>query len=226
MIIATERKEKESAKDYVLNQLIYNIVHFNLLPGQQLETAELCKIFKVSTNPIREAELELMQKRLVEIKPKVGVFVTFIDTTVIEEIRELRSVLEAELARKACDLLTKEQIDLLWENVAMWRMYISRNDEEKIFMLDKKFHEMLYHFCNKPYWCQLVNDASHLFDRTTVLSFKCKEKGRILNDHEELIRAIEERDKERAAEVAKLHLTRYTENLATMKAEFEDYFLN
>ena len=38
----TERNHNESAKDYVVRQLIYNIVHLNLIPGQKLETPQLC----------------------------------------------------------------------------------------------------------------------------------------------------------------------------------------
>lgn len=33
MLNITEKSEGEAAKDYVLRQLIYNIVHTNLLPG-------------------------------------------------------------------------------------------------------------------------------------------------------------------------------------------------
>lgn len=221
----SEKYAHESAKDYVVRQLIYNIVHLNLKPGQKLDTPELCKLMNVSSNPIREAELELDQINLLEIKPKVGVYVTYIDTTISDEICELRSVLEAELSVKACDILTKEQIDSLWENVAMWQMYIKREDEEKIFALDKEFHAMLYNFCNKNFWYKLVDNVAPIFDRTTILSFRCKEKGRILHDHEELVQAIENKDKEKAATISKLHMTRYAENIGDMKNMFPDYFI-
>ena len=36
-----ERLPKESAKDYVVRQLVYNIVHINLTPGQQLDSDEI-----------------------------------------------------------------------------------------------------------------------------------------------------------------------------------------
>ena len=191
----TERNHNESAKDYVVRQLIYNVVHLNLIPGQKLETPQLCELLHVSSNPIREAQLELAQINLLEIRPKVGIYVTYIDTSIVNEIRELRSVLESELAIKACDILTKAQLDKLWENVAMWQMYIKRDDEEKIFSLDKEFHSMLYHFCNNEYWYKLVNNVSPLFDRTTILSFRCNEKNRILHDHEDLVKAIEQKNK-------------------------------
>lgn len=220
----TERNHNESAKDYVVRQLIYNIVHLNLIPGQKLETPQLCELLHVSSNPIREAQLELAQINLLEIRPKVGIYVTYIDTSIVNEIRELRSALESELAIKACDILTKEQLDKLWENVAMWQMYIKRNDEEKIFSLDKEFHSMLYHFCNNEYWYKLVNNVSPLFDRTTILSFRCNEKNRILHDHEELVKAIEQKNKKEAASISRLHMTRYTENIDMMKQSFPEYF--
>ena len=189
MLKIDARNPKESAKDYVVRQLVYNIIHINLIPGQRIDADELSSQLNVSKNPVREAELELSQTRLIEIKPKIGVFVSYIDTKIVDEVRELRSVLESELARQACDILTKEQIDILWENVALWQMYMKRNDEEKIFQLDKEFHKKMYEMCGKDYWYELVNNISPHFDRTTILSFRCREVGRILTDHEELVSA-------------------------------------
>ena len=135
MIKIDERQPKESAKDYVVRQLIYNIIHTNLIPGQQLDAEAICRLLGVSKNPVREAELELSQTKLIEIKPKIGAFVSYIDEDIVEQVRQLRSVLESELAMQACDEFTSKQIDLLWENIALWKMYIERNDEEKISTL-------------------------------------------------------------------------------------------
>lgn len=139
MLKIDARNPKESAKDYVVRQLVYNIIHINLIPGQRIDADELSSQLNVSKNPVREAELELSQTRLIEIKPKIGAFVSYIDTKIVDEVRELRSVLESEIARQACDILTKEQIDILWENVALWQMYMKRNDEEKYSSLIRNF---------------------------------------------------------------------------------------
>lgn len=45
-----ERLPKESAKDYVVRQLVYNIVHINLTPGQQLDSDEISELLNVSKN--------------------------------------------------------------------------------------------------------------------------------------------------------------------------------
>ena len=85
-------------------------------------------------------------------------------------------------------------------------------------------HSMLYHFCNNEYWYKLVNNVSPLFDRTTILSFRCNEKNRILHDHEELVKAIEQKNKKEDASISRLHMTRYTENIDMMKQSFPEYF--
>lgn len=184
MITVSDRLSEESAKDYVLRQLTYNIVNVNLIPGEQIDIPQLCTLFSVSRSPVREAELAVM----------------------------------------ACDVLTPTQVDRLWENIAMWQMYISRGNDEKTLLLDKEFHAMIYKMCGKSFWLELIESASPHFDRTSILSVKCHKTDNIIHDHQELVTAIEQHDKEKAARIAKLHMTRYIENFSTLKENFPDYF--
>lgn len=225
MISILEKEKQESAKDYVLRVLIHSIVNAELKPGERLVDQEICNLLGVSRTPFREAELGLAQKKLIEIKPKIGTYVSYIDPGLVEEVRHLRSVLEAEIAVMACDLLTSEDIDRLWENIALWQLYIKRGDEEKMFYYDKEFHKMLYHMCGRSYWCELVEGVAPHFDRTTILSFRCQTKEKIYKDHEELLEAIEHKDKEKAREIARRHMERYIENIGTIQKEFPDYFI-
>lgn len=82
----------------------------------------------------------------------------------------------------------------------------------------------MYEMCGKDYWYELVNNISPHFDRTTILSFRCREVGRILTDHEELVSALENKDKEKAYEISRRHLTRYTENIASIRESYKEYF--
>ena len=114
MVMNCERGEHESAKSYVLRVLIDSIVNTRLEPGEKLNEPELCEQLGVSRTPFREAELELAQRRLIEIRPKIGTYVSLIDAELVEEVRHLRAVLEAEIARMACEKLTPADIDRLW----------------------------------------------------------------------------------------------------------------
>lgn len=88
----------------------------------------------------------------------------------------------------------KKDIDRLWENVAVWEMYMQRGDYEKILQLDKSFHAMVYEMCGRTYWHELVESISPHFDRTTVLSFQCRPTDSILSDHKNLVEAMEKKD--------------------------------
>ena len=125
-----DSRRQGSAKDYVVQELIHDIVNIKLKPGEKLCEPALCERFGVSRTPFREVELELAQRKLIVVRPKIGTFVSFIDKELVEEVRHLRSVLEAELAVMACSMLTKKDIDRLWENVAVWEMYMSTWDRQ------------------------------------------------------------------------------------------------
>lgn len=224
MITISERREHESAKGFVLRILIDNIVNICLKPGEKLNEPELCEHLGVSRTPFREAELELAQRKLIEVRPKIGTYVSKIDAELVEEVRHLRAVLETELAGMACEILTKQDLDRLWENVALWKMYIERTQEEKIFSLDKAFHKMLYQMCGRPYWYELVENLAPHFDRTTVLSFRCRPAETILDDHTSLLKAIEIKDVLAARAIATKHMQRYTENLTAIRESFPQYF--
>lgn len=131
------------------------------------------------------------------IRPKKGTYVSHIDLKLVEEVRHLRSIVETELAVMACDLLTEEDLDVLRENIAIWKMYMERKQTDKILQFDKEFHRHFYEMCDRNYWCTLLESLSPHFDRTTVLSFRCRPVNGIVSDHEELVDAIAARDRER-----------------------------
>ena len=85
MITISERREHESAKSFVLRVLIDNIINTRLEPGEKLNEPELCEQLGVSRTPFREAELELAQRRLIEIRPKIGTYVSLIDAELVKK---------------------------------------------------------------------------------------------------------------------------------------------
>ena len=96
------KKEDESSRQYVRRCLLYNIVNVEIKPGERIIEKEYCDLFQVSRTPIREAILDLHKNHLIDVMPKRGTFVSYIDEDRVEEVRQLRAVLEAEIAREAC----------------------------------------------------------------------------------------------------------------------------
>lgn len=81
------KKADESSRQYVRRCLLYNIVNVEIKPGERIIEKEYCDLFQVSRTPIREAVLDLHKSHLIDVMPKRGTFVSYIDEERVEEVR-------------------------------------------------------------------------------------------------------------------------------------------
>lgn len=77
MIQILEKGKNQSLKQYVYQTLSQNIVRLNLKPGEKLIESEISELLGISRTPIREALLDLAEKKLVNIIPRSGTFVSY-----------------------------------------------------------------------------------------------------------------------------------------------------
>jgi len=105
-LIATMRKRHHTAQDLVLETLREAILDGILPPGARLRQEDLATAFKTSRIPVREALRVLEYEGLAKSEPHRGFTVTALDADQIEEIYELRTVLESHAVRAAIPLLT------------------------------------------------------------------------------------------------------------------------
>lgn len=224
MIEVLEKLPGETAKKYATRVLVYNIVNVNMVPGERIMEAELCELLNMSRTPIREAILELTQNRLIDIFPQRGTYVSYIDPELVEQVRDLRMVLEVELARSACDLLKREDLDSLREVIAIQKYYNEVKNSKKLLMLDKKFHSEIYRMCQKGFWDELAESVAAHFDRSRILSYQCRIPELVISDHEKLLDAIAEGNREEACSVTRLHMSRAVEDRPLIQKHFPEYF--
>lgn len=224
MLKLTEQNKDETAKQYVTRMLASNIINFNMKPGEKIVESELCKQFGISRTPIREAILELNQRKMIDIYPKQGTYVSYIDIDIIKDFIDLRRVLESELARFACSRLLPSDIDYLRENIAVWQYHMSTGNVSKMYACDKSFHKYIYEICNKHFWHEIIDMTSLHFDRAIILMSNSLNTNFLLTDHNELVNAFEKQDSEQAYTVSLRHLNRYLENKDTLLKLYPDYF--
>ena len=118
------------------------IVSLELPPGAVIDEASLREELGLGRTPIREALQRLSQEKLVVIVPRRGTFVTEIGILDLQELFEVRVVLEGLAARLAAARGTESQ----WARMerALAAMDAAGDDYETLIAIDEKCHQIIY----------------------------------------------------------------------------------
>jgi len=92
------------------------ILTWQFLANQVLVEGDLALEFNVSRTPVREALLRLRYEGLIDVLPRVGYQVTPITVEDVEEVFDLRLLLEGEAAALATDRGTDDELRSLADN--------------------------------------------------------------------------------------------------------------
>lgn len=90
-----------SATDLATETIRRRIQQTPLLPGSRIDPAALASEFGLSRTPVRDALTRLQNEGLVEVIPRVGIFVRRIETNEVLEIYAIKEALEPVLAQWA-----------------------------------------------------------------------------------------------------------------------------
>jgi DNA-binding GntR family transcriptional regulator len=146
-IIATARASNVTAQDLVLTSLREAILAGVLSPGARLRQEELADRFGTSRIPVREALRALEYEGLVTSEPNRGFTVTELDADDVEEVYDLRIVLESHAVRVALPLLTDEDIAELDDLFA--QMTNAASPDEQLAARER-FYIRLYSVSGRP----------------------------------------------------------------------------
>jgi DNA-binding GntR family transcriptional regulator len=188
--------------------------HFKM--GDRLIQEEWATKLGVSRMPIREALRQLEVEGLVRNEPRRGAIVTPISVDDIQEIYQLRALLEGEAVEKSQAHLTKENIKELEQ---LYEKMIGLNDGEngmeQFTKLNKRFHQVLRDGCK---WRRIHGMIDTLWkgiplQTPSLLSDHIKEAHR---EHKLMIDYIKMNEPEKLKEVMRHHILRTRDNLIKM----------
>lgn len=207
----TERFKSETAREYAYRMLRDNIISFELKPGSTASVYELSEQLGVSRTPVREALLELNHSRIIEVYPQKGNVVAYVDFEMANEARFLRMAVESAIVERACSIVTEEELEELALCIQMQELVLKHPQAGRLLKLDNEFHERLFEIAKMGRLAH-VNDALSIhFDRIRNLRLTAINDDKIVQEHREILHAIEQRDKTRAVEAVRQHLSGYTE---------------
>lgn len=147
------------ADDTILNGLRSEILSGALQPGSELHQASIAERFGASRIPVRDALASLAGERLVTVRPNRGARVVSLSPREIEEVFELRIMLECNCVRTAAAVASAEQVDEVQYQLRRSSLEAGRAGWSNG---DRAFHEALYQPAQKPRHNELIGEMRNL----------------------------------------------------------------
>lgn len=194
-------------RDVVFNTLRQAILKGELKPGERLMEIALADRLGVSRTPIREAMRKLELEGLVVMIPRRGAQVANITEKDLNDVLEVRIALENVAIEKACKRMTETEMGRLWLAAKEFEKTMEDGNLVKLAEADVAFHEIIYQASDNKRLIQVLNNVREQIYRYRVEYLKEGEiRDMLVKEHEELTKAIKERDIKKAQEISFRHI--------------------
>jgi DNA-binding GntR family transcriptional regulator len=190
-----------------LDALRAAIVDGRLEAGERYSVAQLAERFGVSRTPVREALLVLERQGVVRFERNRGVRVLETTAHDLEEVFALRLLLEVPATRRACALLTREDLDALERELRTMERLAAEGDEAAFMAHDKRFHEIILRGSGNRRLTTIVSQLRDLVRfRGASTVGRSRDLQAILAEHVVILDALRARDSHGAARAMRAHL--------------------
>ena len=138
------KKNGISAREKTYDYLKANILSGHFVPGERLAEEHLAAELGVSRTPVREALHKLEQEGLIEPLESRGFRVPQDSPEEIEDLFDIRTVLEGYTLKIICERITDEQMAMLEEIIEKADDALRRKRIDEVFQWNTQFHDTLH----------------------------------------------------------------------------------
>ena len=184
------------------------IIDGRLPPGRRLKEEELARNLGISRTPVREALLMLHAEGLVDAAPNRGAAVRSHSAEDLDDLYQLRAVLEGYATRRAATRLPDDAIRALRESCGRFDYLLETKAEMNELVKENLFfHQTILESAGSARLGAMVRQVIELPLVYRSYVWYSPEQQRISGHyHSQITRALEARDAERAELVMKEHV--------------------
>ncbi len=192
----------------VVETLREKILSGEIKAGQPLRQAALADELNVSRIPIREALLQLEGEGLVAFEPHKGATATELNADQVDELFELRAMLEADLLANSLPNLSNEKLDEATQLLKKLDKALGKENAANTWSeLNSDYHNCLYSGANRPQTQDLVNTLNKNADRYIRMHLLWAGGiSKAESEHNEILALCKARDIEKAVALLQQHI--------------------
>jgi len=198
----------------IVEQLRQAILDGTYPAGRQLRQDALADAYKVSRIPVREALFQLEAEGLVRIEPHKGAVVSAFSREEIDDVFDLRVLLEPRLLAPSVRRMGEADLDAAAALDAAFAQAVHAGDVARWGELNARFHLSLYRHAPQPRTLAIVTSLLQTSDRFTRLQMNREPAmTRAENEHHRLLGLCRERKVEKACEYLAGHIEKVRRDL-------------
>ncbi len=202
------KKDAIPARERAYEYLKENLLSGRFKPGERLTEEYLAGELGVSRTPIREALHKLEQEGLIQALETRGFRVASDSQEEMEELFEIRSILEGYALRCVCERVSDKDLEELEGYIQKAEESFEHNKVDKIFHYNTQFHDTLHALIShKPRLHHMMADMRKyvLRYRKDTLHYHFGSK-RSIEGHRKIMMALRLKDPELCERIMRAHI--------------------
>ncbi|MCG8482538.1 MAG: GntR family transcriptional regulator [Clostridia bacterium] len=153
--------KKALSNNHSLSNTVFDILREKILkgdylPGEKIKESNIANELNVSRTPIREAFKQLEQEGLIENITNKGAFVIGFTQQDIDDMYEVRKVIEGIAMCWAIERINEEELKQLQEVYELMEFYTQKKDINKVLEINTQFHEIIYAATKSRFLSQIL----------------------------------------------------------------------
>lgn len=206
--------EYKPLRDVVFETLKEAILTGKLEPKERLMEIKLADQLGVSRTPVREAIRKLELEGLVIMEPRKGAYVSDISFKDIIDTLEVREALETFAVKLAIEKNTVDDISEIETLNKSFKEAYQNKDIEKMVEFDTKIHSAILNLSDNSKLISFMEELNEIMQRFRLIFFnETYNPERIDEEHQEVMKALKNKDVERAQKAMRQHLCTLREDI-------------
>ncbi|MBL0144120.1 MAG: GntR family transcriptional regulator [Betaproteobacteria bacterium] len=179
----------------VHSQLLQALLMGEWAPGERLNIGRLAASMGVSVTPVREALSRLISDGALRTDAKRAILVPRLGREELQEIFDLRILLEGELAQIAATRATDHTVDELEAIQAELVEALNAHDYKRALRQNARFHFLIYETAQRPETMRSVRALWVRISPTTHFHYPLLDYTREgISRHQQIIQQVRERN--------------------------------
>lgn len=216
-----ERKRGQGVK-FVYEILRDDILNLALPPGSPIDEIQLAERLSMSRTPIREALVRLAGEGLVTTLPNRSTVVSNIDFLNMHHFFDALTLMYRVTTRLAAEYRSEGDLKAIRELQSDFTRAVEDQDALAMIATNREFHAAIAEAGRNPYYtglfCRILDEGRRVL-RIYYSSFDDHLPRRYVDEHEDIIAAIEARDVEAADRLASQHADQIVRQIQRLIAD-------